>query len=452
MTGTWRQFRSFPGSVRLLVVNQFGINLGFYMLMPYLANHLAGGLGMAAWTVGLVLGVRTLSQQGLFLLGGTLADRLGYKPMIIAGCGLRAVGFGLLGVVETLPAVLAASVATGLAGALFNPAVRAYLAADAGERRVEAFAVFNVFYQAGILIGPVVGLALIMLDFRVVCLTAAVLFAALTILQLRSLPTRVPDRGTQHATGVAGVLADWRVVVGNRAFLLFSLAMITSYVLSAQIYLALPLQAGRVLGGDGGNAGSSVLFATSAVVAILGQVRLTAWAKARFSPGRSVTTGVALMSAAFVPLVLTAHLAPTTPTTMPRAALALAPAVVTTVLLTLGTAVAYPFEMDTIVVLAEGRLVATHYGFYNTLSGIGITAGNLATGMVWDVGLSSGWPWLVWTALAVTGTAGTIALVALLRSGHLPSRVPPVPATGTSLPTMRTVPTMRGISRKAPNR
>lgn len=37
---------------------------------------------------------------------------------------------------------------------MFNPAVRAYLAIDSGERRVEAFALFNVFYQAGILAGP----------------------------------------------------------------------------------------------------------------------------------------------------------------------------------------------------------------------------------------------------------------------------------------------------------
>ncbi|XVV06685.1 MFS transporter [Actinosynnema sp. CA-248983] len=188
MTGTWRQLRSLPGTVQLLVVNQFGINLGFYMLMPYLANHLSNGLGMAAWTVGLVLGVRTLSQQGLFMLGGALADRLGYQPMIIAGCALRTVGFALLGVVDSLPALLVASVATGLAGALFNPSVRAYVAADAGPKRVEAFAVFNVFYQAGILVGPLVGLALMTLDFRVVCLTAAAIFAVLTVLQLRSLP------------------------------------------------------------------------------------------------------------------------------------------------------------------------------------------------------------------------------------------------------------------------
>lgn len=74
--------------------------------------------------------------------------------MIVAGCVLRTLGFATLGLVDSLPALLAASAATGLAGALFNPAVRAYLAADAGERRVEAFALFNVFHQAGIRLGP----------------------------------------------------------------------------------------------------------------------------------------------------------------------------------------------------------------------------------------------------------------------------------------------------------
>lgn len=158
--GVVRQFGSFGWPSRLLMVNQFGINLGFYMLMPYLAGYLAGPLGLAAWAVGLVLGVRNFSQQGMFIIGGTLADRLGYKPLIVAGCLLRtAGGFGLLIFAHSLPAVLIASAATGFAGALFNPAVRAYLAADSQERRVEAFAMFNMFYQAGILAGPLAGLA-----------------------------------------------------------------------------------------------------------------------------------------------------------------------------------------------------------------------------------------------------------------------------------------------------
>lgn len=75
-------FGSFGWPSRMLMINQFGINLGFYMLMPYLAGYLAGPpLGLAAWAIGLVLGgVRNFSQQGMFIIGGTLADRLGFKP------------------------------------------------------------------------------------------------------------------------------------------------------------------------------------------------------------------------------------------------------------------------------------------------------------------------------------------------------------------------------------
>ena len=165
------QYRSFPTPVRLLLLNQLTINVGFYMLVPYLAAHLSGELGLATWMVGLVLGVRNFAQQGMFLLGGSLADRFGYKRLIVAGCALRTTGFGLLGVVDTVPTLIIASAATGFAGALFNPAVRAYLALDAGERRVEAFALFSVFYQAGILVGPLIGLALTGVAFSLTCAT-----------------------------------------------------------------------------------------------------------------------------------------------------------------------------------------------------------------------------------------------------------------------------------------
>ncbi|RUQ02446.1 MFS transporter, partial [Microbacterium sp. HSID17254] len=84
----WDRYRSFDRPVRLLLLNQLTINLGFYMLIPYLADHLSSGLGLSVLMVGLILGVRNFSQQGMFLVGGSLADRFGYKPMIVAGCAL----------------------------------------------------------------------------------------------------------------------------------------------------------------------------------------------------------------------------------------------------------------------------------------------------------------------------------------------------------------------------
>ncbi|MFE4060556.1 MFS transporter [Streptomyces sp. NPDC059096] len=402
------------------MANQFAINLAFYMLMPYLAAHLAGGLGLAAWAVGLVLGVRNLSQQGMFLVGGTLADRFGYKAPIMAGCLLRTAGFALLGWADQLPALIVASAATGFAGALFNPAVRAYLAAEAGDRRVAAFATFNVYYQAGMVLGPPVGLLLLAADFRLVCTTAAVIFAALTVLQWRALPSRGGGKG---ADGGAGPAAAWRTVLANRPFLLFSVAMIGSYVLTFQVYLALPLAASDALGPAAERA-TGALFVISAVVTVAGQLRLTGWATRRWSPHGALVRGLTVMGLAFLPLTLA-------PAGEGRAARlgVLAALVAAVVALAVGSAVVYPFEMDTVVALSGDRLVATHYGLYHTVSGLGITLGNLATGALWDLAEREGVRWLPWTVLTVTGLGCAGAVGALARGGRLARPEPrPVPA------------------------
>ncbi|MGW2675602.1 MDR family MFS transporter [Streptomyces sp. NPDC001436] len=425
MKGTLAQVRSYERSVQLLMVNQFTINLGFYMLMPYLATHLAGPLGLAGWTVGLILGVRNFSQQGMFLIGGTLADRFGYKPMIVAGLALRIAGFATLGLVDSVPALLAASAATGLAGALFNPASRAYLAADAGERRVEAFALFNVFYQAGILLGPLVGMVLTGVDFRVTCLVAAGIFAVLSLVQVRALPQRRGDEAARRGPGPReGVLAQWRGILRNRPFLLFSVAMIGSYVMNFQVYMALPLEVRRI-GGEGrfGTAAVAVLFAVSGLSTILLQTRVTAWCKARMEPGRALAWGLFAMGTAFLPL-LAATALPVPESLTGTRLLAAVPPALSALLLAVGTMIAYPFEMDTIVRLSGDRLVATHYGLYNTVCGVGIALGNLLTGAALDAARAAGMSALPWLALCLLGLGCTAALYGLHRTGRLARPAP----------------------------
>lgn len=405
MRGVLAEFRSFDRPIQLLQINQAGINLGFYMLMPYLAQHLSSGVGMAAWTIGLILGLRNLSQQGLFLIGGTLADRVGHKPLIMLGCGLRTVGFALFGLTTSLPWLIVAAAVTGFAGALFNPAARAYLACAAGERKVTAFAVFNVFYQGGILLGPLVGLALLNAGFTAVCLSAAAIFAVLTVLQGLCLPARRGSAGERPP-----VLSDWRRAFGDRAFVSFAAAMIASYALSYQMYLALPLEVDRL---GGGQAGVMTLYALSALLGIGGQVRLTAWCSARWSRGQAISRGLALMGVAFLPPAVVANLA------LPPG-WALLPLVACTLLLTVGTLVAFPFEMATIADMAGDRLIGTYYGLYNLLSGVGILAGNLLAGALVDVARSFGAAGLPWALLAVAGLVSAAAVRRLDRRDRLP--------------------------------
>ncbi|MFJ6939615.1 MFS transporter [Streptomyces sp. NPDC101132] len=441
MNRTLAQVRAYPPSVRLLLVNQLSINLGFYMLMPYLAQHLSTGLGLAGWVVGLVLGFRNFTQQGMYVVGGALADRFGYKPLIVAGCLLRTAGFGMLGLVDSVPALIVATALTGFAGALFAPAVRAYLALEAGEeRRVEAFALFSVFYQAGILLGPLLGLALTAVSFRLTCLTAAAVFALLSLVQLRALPPRYGDGPGREPR--RGTLTEWRAILANRKFLLFAAVMTGSYVMTFQVYLALPLEARRV-GGDGpaGTVAVSLLFAVSGLATVLCQRRVTAWCKAHLDPARAVVRGVLVMSGAFLPM-LAASAVPVPEPGPWRWVLAAVPPTLSALLLAAGQMIAFPFEMDAVVRLSRERLVATHYGLYNTICGIGITAGNLLTGVALDAARAAGLAALPWLVLVLTGASCALAL-RLKATGVLGGAEATITGDGRS-PTARILQRRRG--------
>ncbi|WP_314408688.1 MFS transporter [Streptomyces kroppenstedtii] len=405
---TLYEIRGFSPAIRLLLVNQFGVNTGFYLLIPYLATHLGEDLGMSAAVVGIVLGVRNLSQQGLFLIGGSAADRLGARGVIIAGCGVRTAGFALFALGDGLAVLLAASVLSGLAGALFNPAVRTYLAQEAGERKAEAFALFNVFATTGALVGPLLGSVLLLVDFRASALTAAGIFAVLTVAQALVLPARAvpPSAG--------GVLADWHEVVGNRAFLAFSLAMVGMFTLENQLYLLLPDGARRATGWDGA-AGLVFLVGTLANLAL--QLRLTRALKPYGR--RAIGAGLTLMGLAFLPPMLVSGAG------SPELWHAV-PVLIGVLLLYVGVMVAQPFVMELIPGFGRPELIGTYFGVFYMVSGVAAAVGNTAVGWAMDAGERQDAAWLPWACCLVFGLASAAGFGWLRRLGALPAR--PAPA------------------------
>lgn len=261
--------------MKLLISTQMAFNVGFYMVLPYLATHLAEDLGLAAAAVGLVLGLRTFSQQGLFVIGGTLTDRFGPKPVVLVGCSLRVIGFILLGAAGSLPAVIGGALLTGFAAALFSPAVESSLAREAGEReragegpaRTEVFSMFAVAGQVGTVTGPLVGTALMVVDFQLACLVAAAGFVLVGLAHWRWLPWREPEQAGQP------MLAGWGEVLGNRRFLLFAVGYSGWLLCYNQLYLALPDELERV----GRTAALGFLFVMMSVLVICLQMRVTAW-------------------------------------------------------------------------------------------------------------------------------------------------------------------------------
>ena len=60
-----------------LLADTFLMWAGFFMIIPLLSIYYVEQLGWAAASIGVVLAVRQFTQQGLTILGGALADKLG---------------------------------------------------------------------------------------------------------------------------------------------------------------------------------------------------------------------------------------------------------------------------------------------------------------------------------------------------------------------------------------
>ena len=154
----WSKLRRLPGPLWVLFTDTFAMAVGFYLLIPLFAYHLLENLAWTAAVVGVIAAVRSFSQQGLMVWSGALADRIGYRNAICAGVVVRAVGFAIFGVAESVPAFLVGSVLAGLGGSLFHPASYAtYAVLSEDADRVTIYSVRELLSNVGFVLGPLVG-------------------------------------------------------------------------------------------------------------------------------------------------------------------------------------------------------------------------------------------------------------------------------------------------------
>lgn len=372
--GLVRGFASASTPVRLLVLTQLAFNVGFFMVLPYLSVHLSSDLGQATAVVGVVLGLRTVSQQGMFFVGGAIADRIGTKPATLTGCAVRVVGLLTLGLSPSVVGVAVGAALTGFAGALFSPAVEAALArasADPGHgtsstTRLDAFALFNAFGQIGAFTGPLVGALLLRVDFAAVSVTGAAVFVAIGLAHLRWLPDERP------AAVDRAILHGFKAIARNRAFLGFATVMAVQLVAYNQLYLLLPLELDR---GWGDQEPLGVLLAVSSVAVVVGQFRVAAWTGRR--PVRKALR---------VGLIVTAlgALAAATGAAAGGRPAVIAGTAAFVVFLALGQMIIGPAARAAIPTFANERHLGSYYGMYASIGGIMVLPASAGLGAIVD--------------------------------------------------------------------
>lgn len=272
-----------------------GLSLVYFMILPLLALYLSVGLDSAPSQIGAVLAVLTISNQGLQLFVGVLADRFGDRSVLAIGTALAFAGY--LGFAAGPPFALQflCAAGVGLGNATTSLLGKAMLADAAAEKRAQAFALRAVAVNGGAALGPIVGGVMFgMFEIALVC--TAVIYLLFWVVLVRNAPARSGNE-EQPRNPLSELVDLFRVtpLVGQ------AVASIGFWYLYTQLTFTLPLYANDRFDLEGRVA---VLFTVEALVTVALQFPLVSWLSNRTDSWRIINLGAIGLIGAFLAITV----------------------------------------------------------------------------------------------------------------------------------------------------
>jgi dipeptide/tripeptide permease len=130
----------------------YGMNA---LLARYLTDKVGGGLGFAEDAVGLLQSVVYAATYVIPILGGALADRYGYRRMIMFAFSFLSAGYFLTGQVTAYGAVFATLLLMAVGSGLFKPIISGTIARSTDERTSGfGFGLYYWMINLGALVAP----------------------------------------------------------------------------------------------------------------------------------------------------------------------------------------------------------------------------------------------------------------------------------------------------------
>ncbi|MRV72376.1 multidrug efflux MFS transporter MdtH [Duganella sp. FT92W] len=391
---------------RFVVTDHMLVVMGFYLVFPMVALRFVDQLGWAAAAVGLALGARQVAQQGLGLVGGSLSDRYGARPMVVAGMLLRAAGFAVLAYAHSPLHLFISCVLSGLGGSLFEPARGALVVKlTRPNERNGFYALLMTLESACAVTGALLGTWLLSFDFYWVALGGCAVFVLAALLNALVLPAyRVAAPGT-------GALAALRTPLADKPYLMLVLALSGYYVLNVQLMMLLPVLVTKVAGTPQAVAW---MYSMDAALSVLLLYPLARLGERYLTEQVRLLCGLGLMTAALAMVPLAAGVLPLF-------------AVVA--LFYLGLLVAEPARESLVARYARVSARASYMGLSRIGLALGGLLGYVAGGWLTDSSRALHMPALPWLVL---GGIGAITWLILARQFNQP-RTPLTPAP--ALPT-----------------
>jgi DHA1 family multidrug resistance protein-like MFS transporter len=371
----------------VMIVNSFMMWGGFFMVVPLISIHYVEQLGWATASIGIVLGVRQLFQQGFTVVGGMLADRFGARLLILAGLIVRFLGFAAMAWADSFVLLLLSAIFAALGGALFDSPSSASIAAlTTPEDRSRYFSILGVVRNLGMAIGPLIGTWLLDYDFGVVAVSAASCYLVAWVFTYAVFPNVAVATNQEHMTyGIGLALRD-------RRFMFYNALLLGYWFLWTQITLAIPLKATEIAAD---NDAVSWVYGVNAAMSIILQYPVMRFMDKHFAPASTLVIGVAVMAAG-LGLVAIAH--------------NIGVMLLCVALYSLGGLLTSPSQQTVSANLANATALGSYFGVAGLAIAFGGGMGSFSGGTLYGLGQAWNHPEAPWLIFMTVGIITTLAL------------------------------------------
>ncbi len=150
-------FRKFSNQFWLVVIFEFFERGAYYGMMSFISQYFVDSLGFPKENVGVIKGVIQPLLYFLPILSGAIADRFGYRKVLMAAFTLLGGGYFLTSQMTSYTAVFAALVIMGFGAGTFKPLISGTIAKITDESNsTQAFGVYYWSINMGAFLFPLI--------------------------------------------------------------------------------------------------------------------------------------------------------------------------------------------------------------------------------------------------------------------------------------------------------
>ena len=216
----------------------------FNVLAIYLtASRDTGALGFSQEEKGTMMGLVSAMLYFLPVITGSIADKLGYKKVLLLSFGILSTGYLVMGHLTDYSLVFAAFFYIAVGGALFKPVISATIAKTTNKDNSSiGFGIFYMMVNLGAMIGPFVASKLRETSWDYVFYLSAGIIALNFILVLffYKEPTREKNDNKLMAS-VMQALKNIFIALKDFRFFLFLLLIVGFWSMYFQLFYTLPV-------------------------------------------------------------------------------------------------------------------------------------------------------------------------------------------------------------------